>query len=86
MKAGTTYFMAPEVIQSTHYDNKCDVYSFSIIMYQVFYQVEDKQIYPEDKLDGKNIEFILSIDKNFRPIIKEEKEEFKEFLSYFFFF
>lgn len=32
---GTSIYMAPEVIQGTNYNGKADVYSFSIIMYEI---------------------------------------------------
>jgi len=33
--AGTTHWMAPEVITSTTYDEKVDLYSFSMILYEI---------------------------------------------------
>jgi serine/threonine protein kinase len=82
-KAGTTLFMAPEVISSTHYDKKCDVFSFGIIMYQVLTQCKNENIYPDNKLNGKNIDFMLSTDPNFRPKINEDlknNEEIKDYI------
>ena len=32
---GTCHWMAPEVLQSNHYDQKADVYSFGMIMFEV---------------------------------------------------
>jgi len=32
---GTTHWMAPEVVLGTNYDQKCDVYSFAMIIYEV---------------------------------------------------
>ena len=47
---GTPLWMAPEVVGSAgHYDNKCDVYSFGIIMWEVlvekepYHDVQNKQ-------------------------------------------
>lgn len=34
-KAGTCHWMAPEVIRGTTYDEKCDVYSFAMILYEI---------------------------------------------------
>jgi serine/threonine protein kinase len=79
--------MAPEVISSTHYDNKCDIFSFGIIMYQTLTQVSDNEIYPTD-LNGKKIDFLLSNDRNFRPIINEKlknNEQYKEYIGMFIF-
>jgi serine/threonine protein kinase len=86
-KAGTTYFMAPEVIKSTKYDNKCDVYSFGIIMFQVLIQCSDKEIYPIDKLGENNIDFMLATYRDFRPIISEkfQTQQFKNYIGLQFF-
>ena len=35
--AGTPNFVAPEVITSTVYDNKADMYSFGIMMWEMWY-------------------------------------------------
>jgi serine/threonine protein kinase len=32
---GTTYWAAPELIRSTHYDNKIDVYSYGMVLYEM---------------------------------------------------
>jgi serine/threonine protein kinase len=37
MRIGTFYYMAPEVVKGNVYNQKIDVYSFSIIMYDVFF-------------------------------------------------
>jgi serine/threonine protein kinase len=78
--------MAPEVITSTKYDYKCDVFSFGIIMFQILSQCEDKDIYPPSK--EKNVDFLLGTDPNYRPKIKEiyNKNEFVEFIGIKFFF
>jgi serine/threonine protein kinase len=79
--------MAPEVITSTHYDYKCDIFSFGIIMYQVLTQCSENDIYPLDKLNGKNIDFILSTNQSFRPEISDNlknKVEYKEYIGIFF--
>jgi hypothetical protein len=74
--------MAPEVISSTHYDNRCDVFSFGIIMFQTLTQCSDNDIYPINKLNGKNIDFMLSTDPNFRPVINENLNSNQEFIDY----
>jgi serine/threonine protein kinase len=74
--------MAPEVISSTHYDNKCDVFSFGIIMYQVLTQCKDYDIYQKDKLNGKNIDFLLGNDPLFRPEINENLKNDNEYNEY----
>eukprot|EP01103_Thecamoeba_quadrilineata_P019393 TRINITY_DN7832_c0_g1_i1.p1 TRINITY_DN7832_c0_g1~~TRINITY_DN7832_c0_g1_i1.p1 ORF type:complete len:433 (+),score=67.34 TRINITY_DN7832_c0_g1_i1:37-1335(+) len=38
--AGTPFYMAPEVlIETDDYDGKCDVYSFSIVLYELFVKI-----------------------------------------------
>ncbi|KAM3139656.1 hypothetical protein pb186bvf_008301 [Paramecium bursaria] len=53
---GTQYYLAPEVIKG-QYDNKCDVYSLGILMYQF--------VYGSLKLDLKKIK-----NANFRKLIE----------------
>jgi len=36
--AGTPHWMAPEVFQTNSYDRKADVYSFSMILYEIICQ------------------------------------------------
>jgi serine/threonine protein kinase len=74
--------MAPEVIKSTQYDFKCDVFSFGIIMFQILTQCEDKQIYPENKLNGNNIEYNLASNPNFRPEVTDQLNSNKEYSEY----
>jgi serine/threonine protein kinase len=35
---GTIEYMSPEVLQTKKYDTRCDVYSFGIIMYELFFE------------------------------------------------
>jgi serine/threonine protein kinase len=35
MRVGTALYMAPEVILTNNYDQKCDIFSFAIIMFQL---------------------------------------------------
>ena len=35
---GSMYYMAPEVLLGEHYNEKCDVFSFSLIMWQVLFE------------------------------------------------
>jgi serine/threonine protein kinase len=37
---GTLTYMSPEVIRHKSYGEKCDVYSFGIIMYEVFFEID----------------------------------------------
>ncbi|KAK8843178.1 hypothetical protein M9Y10_025375 [Tritrichomonas musculus] len=47
---GTSVYMAPEVITSTNYNEKADVYSFAIIMYEVITDSIPFPLYQEGKM------------------------------------
>jgi serine/threonine protein kinase len=34
-RVGTALYTAPEIVISTNYDQRCDIFSFSIIMFQI---------------------------------------------------
>jgi serine/threonine protein kinase len=89
MKAGTSLFMAPEVLISTTYDNKCDVFSFGIIMFQVLTQIDEDNIYPKEKLDGFNLDYKITNDKNFRPEIPNvylSDKKYEQYIGFFIIF
>lgn len=65
-QCGTCKYMAPEVIESTHYSGKIDVYSFGILMYQV---VTDMDPYPQ-LTKNKITPFKFNnkvVNENYRP-------------------
>ena len=64
MAVGTSGFIAPEVYKSESYNNKCDVFSFSIIMYQVLFNI--LRPYGNNTLQ---VEYRVASDENFRPQI-----------------
>lgn len=81
-QCGTCKYMAPEVIESTHYSGKIDVYSFGILMYQV---VTDMDPYPQ-LTKNKITPFKFNnkvVNENYRPTFSvpvkkpliEEKEK-----------
>ena len=37
-KIGTPYTMAPEILKGEKYDNRCDLWSLGIIIYQLFFR------------------------------------------------
>jgi hypothetical protein len=65
---GTVQYMSPEVIMNQHYDEKCDVYSFGIVMYEMFFQRP-----PFENKGGVNVSIALEITQGRRPIISEEE-------------
>jgi serine/threonine protein kinase len=81
--------MAPEVLISTKYDNKCDVFSFGIIMFQVLTQVDDDNIFPKEKMGEYNLEYKILSDKNFRPEIPKiflNDKIYQDYIGLIFFF
>jgi serine/threonine protein kinase len=93
MRVGTALYMAPEVILTNNYNQKCDVFSYSIMMYQVLtnkiddvYKEETKKNKKEIELveEGNyNVEFKVANDPNYRPKISTnfEKKEFEVFID-----
>jgi serine/threonine protein kinase len=65
--------MAPELVLSNNYDQKCDIFSFSIIMFQVL-TLKIYEIYTESNENEKNFEFENEneIEEEFIP--KEKKK------------
>jgi serine/threonine protein kinase len=53
MRVGTALYMAPEVILTNNYDQKCDVFSFAIIMFQVLTK-KIENIYQDKQQNEKN--------------------------------
>ncbi len=62
---GTSIYIAPEVVKGTSYDNKCDIYSLSIIMYEMYYETNNP--YGTD-VKG-SIEYQVASNPSFRPHI-----------------
>lgn len=95
MNVGTSCYMAPELVSNEFYDEKCDVFSFAIIMYEVltenFKPYGDASMYVETKV-AKNPLFRPVLPDNFE--VKPDQLPFIEimtrfvvlmFVNYFFF-
>ena len=54
-KAGTVYYIAPEILKSGKYNKKADMYSLGCIMYELF----NLNIYYTDKLYNKKRRLII---------------------------
>lgn len=65
MAVGTSGYIAPEVILSQNYNNKCDVFSFAVMMYQVIFNVA------RPYGNAFQIDFKIAQDENFRPEIPQ---------------
>lgn len=70
---GTPLWMAPEVILGENYDNKCDVYSFGIIMWEV---LTEQMPFDEFQCRSTN-ELVLRVgrDPSFRPSLPPLQED-----------
>jgi serine/threonine protein kinase len=83
MRVGTSIYIAHEVILSNHYDQKCDVFSFSIIMYQVLTDYLDNvyelnEIEEKKKNEEKKNKKIKKINENDKENLIELKENLIE--------
>lgn len=67
---GTSHYMSPEVTLGQEYNDKCDVFSFSIIMTEVLLETVDPKRYFNRSVFG--IEGAVANDPQLRPIIPEE--------------
>jgi len=68
MAVGSSGHIAPEVYTSENYNNKCDVFSYSIIMFQVLFQI----CRPYGNV--MQIEYKVATDETFRPIIPKRDQ------------
>ena len=79
---GTKYYCSPEQEKSENYDNKTDIYSLGIIIFEMFYkfnsymerditlrQIKDEQKYPKDmeKKCGKNVSMLVKKCTSYSP-------------------
>ena len=60
--AGTPVYIAPEVFHSKLYDSKADIYSFGIMLWEMWY---GRQAFAEFK--GTMIDFFNWVNKGYRP-------------------
>ncbi|GFR41619.1 hypothetical protein Agub_g2344 [Astrephomene gubernaculifera] len=51
-RAGTLMYMAPEVIRDEPYNEKVDVFSFGVVLYEVFGRVLLLEMYSKDELEA----------------------------------
>ena len=78
---GTSQWTAPEVLRGEKYGVKADIYSFAILMWEVFSQ---KIPYTELKLNQTQIA-IQVVNRKIRPnlnlLLKDTPEEFKQLIT-----
>ncbi len=70
---GTLTYMSPEVIQHKPYSQKCDVYSFGIIMYETFFEV-DAYCGEHENDFGNLFNLAIEVTDGKRPIIPDSIE------------
>ena len=68
--------MAPEVVLGGQYDNKIDVFSFAIVMYEILFETVEP--YGSDT-NKYGIEFAVAQDKNLRPKVEISNDIFNRF-------
>ena len=73
--AGTKIIMAPEILKGEEYNNKCDLWSLGIIIYQLY----TKKIPYNGEVDNEILEQIKNIGQSILDKIKDEK--LKDLLS-----
>jgi len=64
IRVGTSSYMAPEILNSEFYDEKCDVFSFAIIMFEVL--VETNRPYGNNAF---HVEQMVSKNPLYRPAV-----------------
>ena len=72
-KVGTGYYMAPEVCKGSDYDDSCDVFSFSIVMFEIF----SGDFNPYGNTLG-NVEMKVAMDPEYRPDINKIPDDFEK--------
>ena len=90
---GTKYYCSPEQEKSENYDNKTDIYSLGIIIFEMFYKfnslmerditlrgIKEEQNYPKDmeKKCGKNVALIVQKCTSHNP---EQRPSVKELIK-----
>lgn len=66
---GTSYYIPPEITFGEMYNHKCDVFSFSILAYEILIKKECP--YPDQMNFNFKIENKVANDENYRPNISE---------------
>lgn len=66
---GTLLYCSPEVLRNKHYTEKCDTYSFGIIMYEVFFETLP---YSEKPIDNM-VSLALEVVEGKRPALLDRQ-------------
>ena len=69
--------MAPEIVLSSNYDHKVDIFSFGIVMYEVI-----SRLFPYGKFGFQQaIELKVANDPNFRPKTKMFEKKYPKLVE-----
>eukprot|EP00210_Caulerpa_lentillifera_P002812 g2686.t1 len=81
-KTGSLLYMAPEVLKSEEYNEKADVFSFSIVMYEVLQKCMLLAFISTRGIAAEIDQYIESVLAGFRPYIPQEwPKEVKNLLT-----
>ncbi|EFJ39835.1 hypothetical protein VOLCADRAFT_100492 [Volvox carteri f. nagariensis] len=68
-RLGTYMYMAPEVYQRQKYDEKCDCFSFAMLLYEVFHRyITACSLEPTSQMER----YARQVSQGFRPAIHED--------------
>lgn len=71
---GTMEFIAPECLQEERYTEKCDVFSFAIMMYELLFECK-----PYENQDFNLFTIALKVINGLRPVVPFNTEDPKAF-------
>ncbi|MHA1682567.1 MAG: protein kinase domain-containing protein [Promethearchaeota archaeon] len=66
-RIGTSVYIAPEIALGQHYDRKCDVFSFGILLFVIL----SENFSPYGQNMSHNVELRVAMNPEFRPNLKE---------------
>lgn len=82
-RTGSLLYMAPEVLRSEEYNEKADVFSFAIIMYEVLQKCMLLAFISTSAIPSEVDQYIESVLAGFRPYLPPEwPKEIKSLLSW----
>ncbi len=76
-KSGTPLYMAPEVVNGWRYDQRADIYSFGVTVYEMLTQVKpfEGQTSKEKLTNQLNPKYLIRKPRKFNPNIPQTLEE-----------
>ena len=77
---GTPVYMAPEVLSKNKYSEKADVYSFGIVMCEVFTQLQPYSTAPYDEMNQAQLMYQIA-EKEARPSLRRVHPALQQLIS-----